>query len=145
MRVAGVSAAGRGEYMTRRARPTAPGSQPPPSASSPIAGFTLVDGDDGSLIRALTDGATLASGLGRLEIRADLASGERVGSVHMELSGPTSASRTENWEPYDLLGGEDGAGQALAAGSYTLTATPYADGGGNGGSLPSLTITFTVR
>ena len=78
----------------------------------------------------MTDGATLASGLGKLEIRADLASGESMGSVHMELSGPTSASRTENLDPYELFGGHDGAGQALAAGSYTLTATPYPDSGG---------------
>ena len=117
----------------------------PPPASPPIAGFTLLDGDDGTVIQALTDGATLASGLGKLEIRADLASGETVGSVHLVLSGPTSSARIENWGPYELFGGQDGAGQALAAGSYTLTATPYTGHGSNGEALPPLTVTFTVQ
>ena len=58
----------------QRATPTEPTSQPPQS-SSPIAGFILVDGDDGTVIQVLTDDVTPATGLGNLGIRADLAGG----------------------------------------------------------------------
>ena len=146
VRVRAYNSHGGSSSAWQRATPAAPEStDPPPSSFSPIAGFTLVDGDDGTVIQALTDGATLASGLGKLEIRADLASGESAGSVHIELSGPTSASRTENHAPYELFGGQDGAGQELSAGTYTLTATPYTDYGGSGTELTALTIIFTVQ
>ena len=65
--------------------------------------------------------------------------------MRLELSGPTSASRMEDLAPYELFGGADGAGQVLAAGSYTLTATPYTESGGNGSARPALTIAFTVQ
>ena len=59
---------------TQRTTPTEPTPQPPPS-SSPIAGFILMDGDDGMVVQVLTDHVTPATGLGNLGIRAGLAGG----------------------------------------------------------------------
>ncbi len=111
-------------------------------AASPIAGFTLVNGDDGADIGALPDGDELAAGLGALEIRADLRAGESVGSVHFALGGAKTVERTENLAPYELFGGQ--GGETFGAGSYTLTATPYAERGLGGAAGVAATVSFTV-
>ncbi len=111
-------------------------------AASPIAGFTLVNGDDGADIGALRDGDELAAGLGALEIRADLGAGESVGSVHFALGGAKTVERTENLAPYELFGGQ--GGETFGAGSYTLTATPYAERGLGGAAGVAATVSFTV-
>ena len=73
--------------------------------TGPLEGFTLVDASDHSVLATLTAGSTVAladpSG-GSNGIRADLAAGETVGSVRLELSGAKTASRTENIAPYSL-------------------------------------------
>ncbi len=111
-------------------------------AASPVAGFTLVDGDDGADIGALRDGDELAAGLGALEIRADLGAGESVGSVHFALGGAKTVERTENLAPYELFGGQ--GGEAFGAGTYTLTATPYAERGLGGAAGVAASVSFTV-
>ena len=108
---------------------------------SPITGFTLVDGDDGSDIGALEDGDELETGLGALDIRADLRGGP-VGSMQFELSGAKTVSRTENIEPYELFGGQ--GGEEFGAGSYALTVTPYAERGLGGVAGVAVTVSFTV-
>ena len=129
--------------LPAEATPGADGEPISGTSTSPLAGFTLVDGDDGSDIRALREGATLAAGLGRLEIRADLAAGESVGSVRFELRGAKTASRTENHAPYELFGGQ--GGEEFGAGSYSVTATPYTESGLGGRARPARTVSFTVR
>ena len=111
-------------------------------AASPVAGFTLVNGADGADIGALRDGDELAAGLGALEIRADLGAGESVGSVHFALGGAKTVERTENLAPYELFGGQ--GGEAFGAGTYTLTATPYAERGLGGAAGVAASVSFTV-
>ena len=54
--------------------------------------------------------------------------------------------RTEGTAPYSLYGDAQGAerGRALAAGSYTLTATAYARSGGRGEVLGTHSVAFTI-
>ena len=119
-------------------------------AQGPLTGFTLVDASDQFVLASLTDGASVELADpdgGSYAIRADLAEGETAGSVRLELSGTKSVTRTENLAPYSLYGdgGEDDLhGQALPAGSYTLTATAYAERNLGGDELGTLEVSFTV-
>ncbi len=120
------------------------------STTGPLAGFTLVDASDQTVLATLTDGASVeladADG-GSYGIRADMEAGETAGSVRLELSGAKTVSRTESVAPYSLYGdgGEDALnGEALPAGSYTLTATAYAESGRAGDQLGTLEVSFTV-
>ena len=113
-------------------------------AAGPLRSFTLFDNAAGGAdVAALSPGAVL-EGLAseRLNIRVETAPGAEVGSVKMALSGRQSASRTENLAPYALFG--DRGGQAFPPGSYTLTATPYAEANLGGAPGPALSMTFTV-
>ena len=120
------------------------------STTGPLTGFTLVDASDQSVLATLSDGSSVAladpSG-GSYGIRADIAEGEIVGSVRLELSGGKTVSQTESWAPYSLYG-DDGEnalhGEALPAGSYTLRATAYSEGSGGGDVLGVLEVSFTV-
>ncbi len=124
-----------------------------PSAG-PLAGFTLVDASDQAELATLTDGASVeltAPDSGSYGIRANLADGESVGSVSLELSGAKSVGpRTENLAPYSLYGDHrSGAarhldGESLPAGSYTLTATAYANSNLGGDELGTLEVSFTI-
>ena len=123
------------------------------SNPGPLSGFTLVDASDHSDLATLTAGSSVAladpSG-GSYGLRADLAEGETVGSVSMELTGAKTASRTENFAPYSLYGDSrvDGVkkshGEALPVGSYTLTATAYENKNLGGDELGTLTVSFTI-
>ena len=114
-----------------------------------LTGFTLVDAGTNGDLMALADGATvrlgelLASSYG---IRAEMSPGAAPGSVRLELSGAKTAARTDDAAPWSLYG--DGAGRingaALPPGSYTLSATAYADSGGRGEERGSLEVSFTV-
>ena len=113
-------------------------------AAGPLRSFTLFDNAAGGAdVAALSPGAVL-EGLAseRLNIRAEVAPGAEVGSVKLALSGRQSASRTENLAPYALFG--DRGGQAFPSGTYTLTATPYAEANLGGAPGPALSMTFTV-
>ena len=114
-----------------------------------LTGFTLVDAGTNGDLMALAEGSTvrlgelLASSYG---IRAELGPGAAPGSVRLELSGAKTAARTDDAAPWSLYG--DGAGRingaALPPGSYTLSATAYADSGGRGEERGSLEVSFTV-
>ena len=114
------------------------------ATQAPLAGFVLFDNAAGGAdVAALSPGAVL-DGLAseRLNVRAETAAGAEVGSVKLALSGARSASRTENLAPYALFG--DRGGQAFPSGTYTLTATPYAEANLGGAPGPALSMTFTV-
>ena len=118
-----------------------------------LTGFTLVDVSDQSAVAALAEGAEVDLGArfaGSFGIRAEVAPNAPVGSVALSLSGPVTASRTENIAPYSLWGdvnrGSGSAlhGAALPAGSYTLTATAHAERRAEGAVLGTRTVSFDI-
>ena len=120
----------------------------------PLAGFTVVDASDQTELATLTDSGSVeladADG-GSYGIRADIAEGETVGSVRLELTGAKSVGpRTENLAPYSLYGDHrSGAtrhldGESLPVGSYTITATAYSERQLGGDELGTLEVSFTV-
>ena len=121
-----------------------------PPSPGVLTGFVLVDASSDTDLGTLTDGGTgEVSADGSYGLRAEVEAGAEVGSVVLSLAGPGDADvheRTENAAPYSLYGDAEGAehGQALAAGSYTLTATAYAESGGAGDELGTLSVSFTV-
>ena len=122
------------------------------AAPSPgvLTGFVLVDASNDADLGAVTEGATVeVSADGSYGLRAEVEAGAEVGSVVLSLTGPGETDvheRTENGAPYSLYGDAQGAeqGRTLAAGSYTLTATAYAESGGAGDALGTLSVSFTV-
>ena len=132
--------------------PVAPVTVEPESVepeSGPLAGFTVVDASDQTVVGTLAGGDALAledPDNGSYGIRADVVAGEAIGSVRLELTGPRDVARTENLAPYSLYGeGGDGLhGQALPAGGYTLTATAYSQRDLGGDVLGTLVVSFTV-
>ena len=122
-------------------------------ASDPgvLTGFVLVDASNDADLGAVESGGTVSvSADGRYGVRAGIEANAEVGSVVLTLAGPGAEdthTRTESIAPYSLWGDDmQGAehGRALAAGSYTLTATAYADRGGAGDVLGTLAVPFTV-
>ena len=115
-----------------------------------LTGFVLVDASNDADLGAVTGGGTVSvSAAGSYGIRAETQAGAEVGSVVLSLRGPGTDDlheQTESIAPYSLYGDAQGAehGRALAAGSYTLTATAYAESGGAGDVLGTLTAAFTV-
>ena len=114
-----------------------------------LTGFTLVDAGTNGDLMVLADGSTVE--LGALlapsyGIRAEMGPGAAPGSVRLALSGAKTVTHTDDAAPYSLYG--DGAGRVngagLPAGSYTLTATAFADSGGRGEERGSLEVSFTV-
>ena len=121
-----------------------------------LTSFVLVDASNDADLGAVTSGGTVSvSADGSYGIRAEVEAGADVGSVVLSLRGPgtdDTHTQTENVTPYSLWGDASGGangraehGRALAAGSYTLTATAYAESGGTGEELDSLTVPFTVE
>ena len=118
-------------------------------AAARLTGFTLVDAGANADLMALADGATVALGdlmASSYGIRANLGPGAAPGSVRIELAGAKTVARTDDAAPYSLHGDGGGRinGASLPAGSYTLTATAYADSGGRGDELGSLTVSFAA-
>ncbi len=112
---------------------------------SPISGFMLVDsGADSDIQWVCGQNLALADMPGNVSFRTY---GPEVGSMRLSLSGPVSNTRVENVTPYSLWGDNAGdfAGQSLATGEYTLTATAYSGSGGGGSELGSLTIDFVIQ
>ena len=120
------------------------------STTGPLSGFTLVDASDQTVLATLTDGGSVEvedPDGGSYALRADVDSNASIGSVGLELSWVKTVSRTLNDAPYSLYGddGENGlSGEALPAGTYTLTATAYAESDLGGEELASLSVSFTV-
>ncbi len=121
------------------------------SGPGPLAGFSLIDASDQTLIESLDDGDDITledPATGSFAIRADIAAGRTVGSVRLELSGPTTAGpTTESWAPYSMWR-DDGPdalrGAALLPGDYTLTATATSMRYHRGDVLGTLEINFTI-
>ena len=114
-----------------------------------LTSFTLVDAGTNGDLMVLADGSTVT--LGTLlapsyGIRAEMGPGAAPGSVRLALSGAKTVSYTDDAAPYSLYGDGGGRvnGEALPPGSYTLTATAYADSGGRGEERGSLEVAFTV-
>ena len=118
--------------------------------TSPLTGFSLLDASTQTVLATLTDGAIVEVAdleNGSYAIRADLAHGESVGSMKLELTGTKTVTKTENLAPYSLYGdnGEDALrGEALPEGSYTLSATAYSDSNLGGDELGTLEVSFIV-
>ena len=120
-----------------------------------LTGFVLVDALTDADLGPIADGDTVSvSAGGSYGIRAEVDGSEEVSSVALRLKGPgpgDAHERTEGIAPYSLYGdtngGADGSaehGRALAAGSYTLTATAHALPNGGGRKLGTLTVSFTA-
>ena len=99
-----------------------------------LTGFVLVDASNDADLGAVESGGTVTvSASGSYGIRAGVEADAEVGSVVLTLAGPGAEdthTRTESIAPYSLYGDDmQGAehGRALPAGTYTLTATAYAD------------------
>ena len=128
---------------------SAPTSEP--ATVAPLTGFELVDATAHLDAGAVEDGATL-TGIDPAKLydfRANVASVAELKSVRLELSGPgpdDRVARTDNDEPYALHSDSGGHehGAALAAGSYTLTATAHSEKDGGGSELGTLSVEFTV-
>ena len=114
-----------------------------------LVSFTLVDTSDHSEVATLADGMSVTldePANGSYGIRVEVATDAEVGSVFLELTGPKTASQTENIAPYSLYGddGTDLNGEGLPAGSYTLRATAYSESRRSGDVLQALEVSFTV-
>ena len=121
------------------------------ATSNPLAGFELVDATAHLDAGAVDDGMTLTD-IDPDKVygfRANIVSGAELKSVKLELRGPGAddrVNRTENYQPYSLHGDSNGEehGAALAAGSYTMTATAYSEKDGGGDQLGTFSVEFTV-
>ena len=113
-----------------------------------LGSFTLMD-ESGTEIAALGDGTAVTlddPANGRYGIVAQMAPNVEIGSVRLELTGAKAVTQTDNAAPYSLYGDAGGTvqGEALSAGSYTLSATAYAEANGSGDALETWTVSFTV-
>ena len=137
-------------FGTVTAQFTVTGSNDTPAS---ISNFALIDPHNPTKVLAtITDGAQLdlnilANSTQGIDIRPVLDSqGPMPGSVRLQLSGTTSASRLTNDAPFKLFG--DGtlgdADARLAIGVHTLTGTVYAESDGSGWEGPPVTVRFTV-
>ena len=121
------------------------------ATGTPLAGFELVDATAHLDAGAVDDGMTLTD-IDPDKVygfRANIVPGTELKSVKLELRGPGAddvVKRTENYRPYSLHGDSNGEehGAALAAGSYTLTATAYSETKGGGSQLGTFSVEFTV-
>ena len=114
-----------------------------------LTGFTLVNAETGSDVGAIDDGGMLTlddPANGSYGLVAAVASDAGVGSVRLALTGAKTATATDNAAPWSLYGGANGQvqGEGLPAGSYTLSATAYAEAGGGGAELGTLSVSFSV-
>lgn len=112
---------------------------------SPIVGLSLIDSTTDATITPVCGQTVDLTGLnGHMSIRVDTKG--TVGSVTINLTGPSPVTRTENVYPYSLFGDNDGdfAGGSLNSGDYSLTATAYSESNEGGNVLGTATITFSV-
>ena len=114
-----------------------------------LTGFTLVNAETGSDVGAIDDGGVLTlddPAKGSYGLVAAVASDAGVGSVRLALTGAKTVTATDDAAPWSLYGGANGQvqGEGLPAGSYTLSATAYAEAGGGGVALGTLAVSFTV-
>ncbi|MDP9175904.1 MAG: carbohydrate-binding protein [Planctomycetota bacterium] len=123
----------------------------PISSVQSVNTFTLINADTNVPVAGFdpfTNGAVLnlaTLSTTHLNVRANT-NPTTVGSVVFSLDG-NSRFRVETFAPY-ALAGDDNNGHYFswtpAAGSHTLTATPFTAGGGGGTAGTALSISFTV-
>ena len=126
--------------------------EPAVTGAGVLTGLVLVDAVTDADLGPITEGGTVTvSAVGIYGIRAEVDPDTEVGSVVLTLSNPVAKSeehrQTENVVPYSLFGDAEGAehGRALAAGSYTLTATAHEHPHGAGKALGTLRAPFKVE
>ncbi|MDZ7848248.1 MAG: T9SS type A sorting domain-containing protein [Owenweeksia sp.] len=110
-----------------------------------VTAMELVNAPSGTLIAPLSNGYTInKSAVGSFSVEAIACSGT-VGSVKFFING--SLFQTESVFPY-AINGDNPPGQFNhwnpSPGTYTIVATPYSGGGGNGTAGGSLTLTINV-
>ena len=139
--------------FTATQTPTGTPPVTPPVAGEIVTALVLSDASDQSAVATLADNAAVDLGMnaGSYAIEAQIAPDAEVGSVALALSGTKSVSKTENKAPYSLYGDTVAAqgeralnGASLPAGTYTLTATAYAEAGASGAVLGARSASFTV-
>lgn len=111
----------------------------------PTTYFTLVDADSDQDIQRLHEGDTVRKAPEK-NINITYTPAETVGSVVFKVNDVTT--RKESAAPYSLAGdvnGDYAPWQGAQPGTYTLTATPYSEPGGQGMPGESLTIHFTIQ
>ncbi|GAB3045026.1 hypothetical protein GCM10027185_56050 [Spirosoma pulveris] len=113
-----------------------------------VTRFWLINADTDQPIRELTQGSVVnltSLPTRHINIQA-VTEPATTGSVVFTLSGQQARQQTETVTPYALFGDNQGdyQGWTPAAGSYHLTATPYAEAGGTGAIGTPLTVSFTV-
>ena len=121
----------------------------PVTTIAPLSGFALVDVAAVMVVGRLADGDEITlddPAGGSFGVLVATAMDAVVGSMGLELSGAKTASRTVNAAPWSLFGDDGGTvlGEAMPAGSYTLTATAYAERDAGGAVVQTLTVSFTV-
>lgn len=131
----------------------APAPAPPISTLVPVAvpqltGFTLVNADNGQDIMPLVNGQILnipALPTRNIGIRANAASAA-VASVVLVLSGTQSKYMNDGKAPFTLFGDQNSSytpWPGIAAGNYTIKATPYTQGTSTAGQPLSVAFTIT--
>lgn len=113
-----------------------------------ITGFSLVNADSDLEISPLTDGVLLdINSIQEVNLNFTAKTNpSSVGSVSIQLSGPSNSSITENVAPYTLFGDKDGdyQGSKLGIGEYILEAIPFSEPNLGGTRGTSLKIRFTI-
>jgi hypothetical protein len=107
----------------------------------------LVDADNDSDIRPLTDGTVInVNTLDSVNLNIRATTQGAVGSIGFELSGATTHSQAETVAPYALFGDESGDFEpgALNVGQHTLVVTPYSEPGLGGTAGSPITVNFVV-
>ena len=126
-------------------------SSPVESNSSNNISFTVIDAGLEKGIKTLIDGETIgfnSLGTKKLNFKANVNS--NVQSVKLELRGASSHTYWDKSIPFSLFG-DDGKGnyyfgnRILPSGSYTLTATGYADANGRTLIGESYTVDFNIE
>ena len=118
------------------------------ATTAALTGLKLVDAGTGGEV-VLADGDALVledPANGSYGLAASVSSAAGVGSVRLALTGAKTLTATDDAAPYSLYGDEDGtvSGAGLPAGSYTLSATAYAEAAGGGADLGTLSVSFRV-
>ncbi len=127
---------------------TSCGSSDPGPTTFTVPTLRLINADTDQTIGTLVNNSQIdldVIGDANISVNAFTDPGN-AGSVRLELSGPTSTTRTDNAAPFTLFGtsGSNFSGRKFPAGSYTLTATPYEGANLSGTAGTTRTINFTV-
>ena len=112
-------------------------------AGTALSGLSLTSRSGGSPQAIEEDGSSVFTRDAgeRFEIAAGVADESVIGSVRLELSGASTAARTDNDAPYELFAG---SGSAIPSGIYTVRAIVHGNADGGGSVLQTLTRTFTL-